>query len=148
MISHGQVFVKGNLLPRALASFLKTDHPELEELSSILEEKFSFLEFPIEFLPSIEEVKTVSEDDLWFQESLWNVAKPGKAAELPVLDFQKSVIIGINKYPGEDLAIALDYRQDPDLPAVVASNFRSSATNCNWEVIASSFEDLLALMNR
>ncbi|WP_162907537.1 hypothetical protein [Allorhizocola rhizosphaerae] len=63
----------------------------------------------------------------------------GEAVELPWLDIERAVLIAVNRVPGDDVAIALDYRQDHGKPRVVASDFWTDPKQCSWRLVAPSF---------
>jgi hypothetical protein len=69
--------------------------------------------------------------------------------ELPWLDVEWAFFIAVNRMPGDDVAVALDYRGDPADPRVVGSDFWSDPRQCAWRVVAptfSSFASALGLM--
>jgi hypothetical protein len=41
--------------------------------------------------------------------------------------------------PGDDVAIALDYRGDPSGPCVVASDLWTDPRQCAWRIVAPTF---------
>ena len=131
-------FVKDLRIPEELQAVLNTS--ELQDLVvNELSSKFSFLEFPMEFLQSLEEIRLLSSDQTFLIEEYWNVRSSqnlNKEIDLPYLDFDNSLMIAINKYPGEDLAIALDYRSNPDVPCVVGSNFNKEDGGCEWKTLS------------
>lgn len=136
--------VKGLNIPNKLIELInrKDEIFHLENFSLA----FPFLTFPINFLESIEEIKGISEDNYLLNEDFWGIKSSqskGKYIDLPWLDYDKSLFIAINKFPGEDLAIALDYRLNENQPRVVASDFNEKYPHCEWHVIAKSFDDLL-----
>ncbi|GCD94653.1 hypothetical protein [Embleya hyalina] len=59
--------------------------------------------------------------------------------ELPWLDVEQAVLIAVNRNPGDDVALALDYRTDPTDPRVVGSDFRTNPHECQWRVVAPAF---------
>jgi hypothetical protein len=66
------------------------------------------------------------------------------AVDLPWLDIEKAVLIGVNRNPGDDVAVALDYRTDPLDPRVVASDFWTNPQQCAWRTVAPTFTELAA----
>jgi hypothetical protein len=58
--------------------------------------------------------------------------------ELPWLDVDRSFFIAVNKWPGDDVGIALDYRSGLADPRVVASDWGTGAT-CLWREVAPTF---------
>lgn len=59
--------------------------------------------------------------------------------QLPWLDMSQAIFIAVNRVPGDDIAIALDYRLNSANPRIVASDWRDEAGGCVWkEVYATS----------
>ena len=61
------------------------------------------------------------------------------ARSLPWLNAALAVFIAVNRVPGDDVAIALDYRMDANAPRVVASRWRDN-DGSEWFEVAKSFE--------
>ncbi|MEY9842140.1 hypothetical protein [Streptacidiphilus sp. EB103A] len=59
--------------------------------------------------------------------------------ELPWLDVEQAVLIAVNLMPGDDVALALDYRTDPLDPRVVGSDFWTNPSLCEWRTVAPAF---------
>ncbi len=59
--------------------------------------------------------------------------------ELPWLDVEQAVLIAITRNPGDDGALALDYRADPSDPRVVGSDYWTDPLLCGWRVVAPTF---------
>ena len=57
--------------------------------------------------------------------------------ELPWIDVEKSVLLAINRFPGDDVAISLDYRTSTIDPRVIGSEWTDSG--CFWREIAPAF---------
>ncbi|WP_433471691.1 S1 RNA-binding domain-containing protein [Spirillospora sp. CA-142024] len=66
--------------------------------------------------------------------------------ELPWLDADLAVLIGVNRNPGDDVAIALDYRTGSDDPRVVASDWWTDPHRCAWRVVAPTFSAFAAAL--
>ncbi|OPC78905.1 hypothetical protein B4N89_32820 [Embleya scabrispora] len=64
--------------------------------------------------------------------------------ELPWLDVEQAVLIAVNRNPGDDIALALDYRTDPTDPRVVGSDFWTNPCMCEWRVAAPTFSAFAA----
>jgi hypothetical protein len=77
---------------------------------------------------------------------LFRMTRAGRDLDLPWLDVDQAVLIAINEYAGDDVAIALDYRTDTANPRVVASDWTGS--RCSWQVVTPSFADLLSAFHR
>lgn len=48
--------------------------------------------------------------------------------------------------PGDDVAMALDYRTDPADPRVVASDFWTDPKRCSWQAVTPSFSQLVEVL--
>lgn len=66
--------------------------------------------------------------------------------ELPWLDIERAYLIAVNRVPGDDVAIALDYRGDPADPRVVASDFWTEPSQCAWRMVAPCFTEFAAAL--
>lgn len=64
--------------------------------------------------------------------------------ELPWLDADQAVLIAFTRNPGDDGALALDYRTDPADPCVVGSDFWTDPATCRWRVVAPTFSAFAA----
>ncbi|MCY1054617.1 hypothetical protein [Nannocystis sp. SCPEA4] len=63
---------------------------------------------------------------------------------LPWLDAELAVFVAVNREPGADLGIALDYRTSREDPRVVASDWWSEPGGCCWRVAAPTFSAFVA----
>lgn len=59
--------------------------------------------------------------------------------ELPWLDVEQAVLIAVNRIPGDDVGLALDYRTDPANPRIVGSDFWTDPRLCQWRVASPTF---------
>jgi hypothetical protein len=66
------------------------------------------------------------------------------ARDLPWLDLDMARVIAINRVPGEDAAIALDYRNDIGNPRVVASAW--STDGAHWVEAYPTFEAMASAL--
>lgn len=66
-------------------------------------------------------------------------SKGAAPLELPWLDIEQAVLIVTTRIPGDDGALALDYRSDPSDPRVVGSDFWADPHLCQWRVVAPTF---------
>lgn len=63
---------------------------------------------------------------------------------LPWLDAEKALFIAVNRDPGADLGIALDYRTNSKDPRVVASDWWSEENSkCNWRLVDERFSNFV-----
>lgn len=63
-----------------------------------------------------------------------------EAQPLPWLDAERAVVIAVNRDPGADLAVVLDYRDAEASPCVVFSDWWSEPRRCNWVKAYDSFD--------
>ncbi len=59
--------------------------------------------------------------------------------ELPWLDIEQALLIAVNRDPGDDVAVALDYRTSPTDPRVVASDFWTNPRQCARRIVTPTF---------
>jgi hypothetical protein len=65
--------------------------------------------------------------------------------ELPWLDVERSFFVAVNRWPGDDTGIALDYRTDMLDPRVVAGDW-GSGTGCVWREVSPTFSAFVRLL--
>ncbi len=65
--------------------------------------------------------------------------------DLPWIDVEKRRIMIYNKYPGDDVSIALDYRTGIKSPRVVGSDWHSGS-GCMYRQISESFDEFALLI--
>jgi hypothetical protein len=70
------------------------------------------------------------------------VAEP---VELPWLDADRSFFVAVNRWPVDDVRIALDYRTDALDPRVVASDWGTGQA-CIWREVAPAFSGFVRLL--
>jgi hypothetical protein len=63
--------------------------------------------------------------------------------DLPWIDVEKSLIIICNKWPGDDVAIALDYRTN--VPRIIGSDWHSG-DNCLYHEISPTFDTFIDML--
>ncbi|MEM7412163.1 MAG: hypothetical protein AAF430_18185 [Myxococcota bacterium] len=69
--------------------------------------------------------------------------------DLPWLDTEQSLFLAVNRHPGDDVAIALDYRTSPSDPRVVVSGWPPSDQDgtCAWTEKFVSFAAFAAALD-
>jgi hypothetical protein len=67
--------------------------------------------------------------------------------DLPWLDVDKAFLVAVNERPGDDVAVALDYRTDPADPRVVASDFWTEPGRCSWREVAPTFSAFVVALD-
>jgi hypothetical protein len=138
--------VRGLAVPGLLVRLLadgRWRHPGDE----VLREVMPWFEDPLIFLTGVDRMERASGSlDLFaddpqsselFREVRGSVA--GEPVQLPWLDVERAFLIAVNRIPGDDVAVALDYRGDVVDPRVVASDFWSDPRQCAWRVVAPTF---------
>jgi hypothetical protein len=150
-----QAKVRGLVLPERLITLMREGrwrHPGDAELARLI----PWFEDPLDFLTSTEEMARESRsmdmfaDDPRSSELFREVRGSTRSApvELPWQDVELAVLIAVNRRPGDDVALALDYRTDPADPRVIGSDFWTNPRQCAWREVApafSSFVDALDL---
>jgi hypothetical protein len=144
--------VRGLPLPGLLAQLLVAglwQHPGDE----VLRHAMPWFEGPVDFLASTEGMDRESRSlDQFAQHErssrFFRVTHGTPAGEtaLPWLDAELAVVIAVNREPGDDVAIALDYRGDPANPAVVASDVWTEPGAYLWRSVAPSFQAFAAAL--
>jgi hypothetical protein len=144
--------VRGLILPRLLVSLLdggRWRHPGDDVLGAVV----PWFEDPLDFLRSPGEMRRES---YWLYEDgsaddrrgseLFHVVRGSVAgpSDLPWLDVEQAFNIAVNKRPGDDVAIALDYRTDPSDPRVVGSDAwtgqrQTGRVQYVWRQVAPTF---------
>lgn len=143
--------VRGLVLPALLTSLIDRGlwrHPGDAVLTAFI----PWFAEPLHFLPSAERMAAESVTlDLFADDPptafLFRQARGGTAAvpvEPPWLDVERAVLIAVNREPGDDVALALDYRGDPGDPRVVGSDFWTDPRRCRWRVVAPTFSAFAA----
>ncbi len=61
--------------------------------------------------------------------------------QLPWIDVEQTVLIAVNKMPGDDVALGLDYRANSTDPPVVANDWHGPSPGCIWREVARSFSE-------
>lgn len=128
--------------------------PLLEELialglwihpgSGAMRDAVPFITDPLQFLSSKEMMvfqtsALIFEDEEEDDSLLVYRGSVAGGRDLPWVDAEKTLNIIINKEPGDDVAIALDYRPGVQCPHVVGSDW--SGKGYAWRKIASSFDE-------
>lgn len=150
-----QTEVRGLVLPARLAQLMREgrwQHPGDARLARLI----PWFEDPLDFLKTTKEMERESRpldllaDDPVSYELFRQVRGSTRPApvELPWLDVEQALLIAVNRRPGDDVALALDYRTDPADPRVVGSDFWTNPRQCAWREVApgfSSFAEALGL---
>lgn len=146
--------VRGLLLPALLAGLLASgrwQHPGDEVLHEVL----PWFKDPVDFLSTTDlmerESRSLDMDAGDARASrMLHVTRGSVAGKiwLPWLDAEAAVLIAVNRHPGDDVAIALDYRNDARNPAVVASDAWTWTypSAYLWRPVAPTFEAFAAML--
>jgi len=154
---HDATVVRGLAVPPTLTDLLERGrwkHPG----DTVLRKVIPWFGAPLIFLSTVDQMRRESrsidrfaDDD---RSSTLFRAKRASASdgpvELPWLDTERAFLIAVNRIPGDDVAVALDYRTDAAGPRVLASDFWSNPGQCAWRIVAPtfvSFADALGLFD-
>ncbi|GHI83399.1 hypothetical protein [Streptomyces xanthophaeus] len=143
------VKVRGLALPAELTALLRQGrwrHPGDAKMAELA----PWFEDPLHFLTSAEQMTSESRSmDMFADDPLSSKlfrevrgsssGQAGRPVELPWLDIDQAVLIAVNRVPGDDVALALDYRTDPLDPRVVGSDFWTDPRRCAWRPLAPTF---------
>lgn len=97
---------------------------------------------PVDFRDWVPQTTVAAEIENSFTLENWDAFKLYRKGQperpLPWLDADQAIFIAVNRYPGDDVAIALDYRDSADDPTVVASCWADNKY-CEWFKVAENF---------
>jgi hypothetical protein len=137
--------VRGLRLPALLVSLLRSGRwrdPDEGVLHSLI----PWFEDPLVFLTSVEGMRreSVSLDMLGRDGPSSRLfalcrGRERQSVDLPRLDVDQAVLIAVNRNPGDDVAVALDYRTGTAGPRVVASDFWTHPRQCAWRIVTDTF---------
>lgn len=115
-----------------------------------------WFEDPLIFLTNLDHMRRESRSldafaDDHRSSELFRVVRGSMAGpvDLPWLDVDRAFLIAVNRMPGDDVAIALDYRSDPPAPRVVASDSWTGPHQYAWRIVAptlGAFAEALGLL--
>jgi hypothetical protein len=135
--------VNGLPVPELLSELIRGGHwvhPGDVRLRNVI----PFLVDPVDFLNTPEAMARESSGRLADDPRLspvFHMARRCRKAEpfeLPWLDVDRAFFVAVNRWPGDDTAIALDYRTDDLDPRVVASDWGAGRA-CVWREVAPTF---------
>ena len=126
-------------------------HPGDERLREVM----PWFEDPLVFLPDVHQMSRESQslEQLTDDEGMPRIFRAIRGSiaagpvELPWLDVELAVLIAVNQIPGDDVAIALDYRSDETNPRVVASDFWTDPKQCAWRIVTPTFSEFASALN-
>lgn len=139
--------VNGLPLPELLVTLIREGrwkHPRDARLREVI----PFLVDPVDFLASLEAMARESSGHLAddprmaavFHEVRGHLA--AGPVELPLRDVDRSFFVAINRLPGDDVAIALDFRTSAGDPRVIASDW-DAGRGCVWREVAPTFSQFV-----
>lgn len=143
--------VNGLQLPPLLVQLLQEgrwQHPGDKAIRRLI----PFLREPVNFLTTVEAMRwesLVSLADDPPMAAVYHLARGSQKAEpgcLPWLDVELAVLVAVNRFAGDDLGIALDYRAGAADPRVVASDWHARAGGPIWREVAPSFSEFVRLL--
>ena len=142
--------VRGLALPVQLTSLLaqgRWRHPGVVTIAKVI----PWFEDPLDFLTSVAVMERESRSmDMFADDPSYAFFREVRGStrstpvELPWLDVEQAVLIAVNRMPGDDVALALDYRTNPLDPRVVGSDFWTNPRLCDWRMVAPAFSVLAA----
>ena len=144
--------VNGLPLPPLFVELLQQErwqHPGDHALRRLI----PFLREPLDFLTTVQAMRRESRGILADDPDIamvFHAARGSKSTEpigLPWLDVELAVFIAVNRFPGDDLGIALDYRTESANPRVVANDYHSGGSGCIWREVAPSFSEFVRLLD-
>ncbi|MFJ2172588.1 hypothetical protein ACIOHE_06675 [Streptomyces sp. NPDC087851] len=137
--------VRGLPLPAPLTSLIDRglwQHPG----DGVLAKVIPWFEDPLLFVSNPEQMAFASQSmDMFADDPHSTYFRQARGSsgisplELPWLDVEQAVLIAITRNPGDDGALALDYRTDPSDPRVVGTDYWSNPLLCEWRVVAPTF---------
>ena len=144
------VRVRGLVVPPLLRDLIRDGrwrHPG----EAALDRAMPWFKDPLHFLDSVQAMERESNslDFLTEDETSARLFRQARGTgqvsrvDLPWLDVDKAFLVAVNKHPGDDVAIALDYRTDSMDPRVVASDFWTEPGTCSWREVTSTFSALV-----
>ena len=69
--------------------------------------------------------------------------------DLPWRDVENSLLVAINRFPGDDVAIGLDYRTSKEDPRVIATEWiDGSECGCYWREVAPTLSEFVAQLHQ
>jgi hypothetical protein len=141
-----RVNLKVPTLLRTLIDAGQWQHPGDEILLRVI----PLLPDPVDFRVRVPDSTVAAEIQDSFTPIDWETFKMYRDGEpdkpLPWLNADQAAFIAINRFPGDDVAIALDYRASKENPRVVASHWRDNKY-LEWFEVAKSFEAFAQLLS-
>jgi len=148
-----ETLVNGLPLPKILVDLLEQNrwtHPGDDVINRLL----PYLRYPIDFLGSVEAIRFESTGFLADDPGTSKIFREIRGAKnhgdinLPWRDVDLSFFVAVNRIPGDDIGIALDYRTDWSNPRVIASNWKDNSTGSfiEWEKVAPTFSQFVELV--
>lgn len=142
--------VRGLALPALLTSLIDRDlwrHPG----DAVLAKAIPWFKDPLHFVSNPEQMVYASQSMDMFADdphsAFFRQARGSRSVaplELPWLDVDQAVLIATTRNPGDDGALALDYRTDPSDPRIVGSDFWTDPLLCEWRVVAPTFSGFVS----
>lgn len=140
--------VNGLTLPALLMDLLAANrwcHPG----DSILQTVLPWIKDPLVFLPTPEEMAFESQWELFLEDpdfaAFIHYARGSHShtpIDLPWLDVEHAVSVVVNRWPGDDQAVVLDYRTSRTDPRVIASAWHIPQ-GCFWREVTPTFSDFV-----
>ena len=136
-------------LPRLFAELIEAGR-WVNPGDDVMRQKVSFIREPLTFLCSKDDMlfnsgplmdKDASDNES-FSEYRGSVVGE---RPLPWIDVERSIFIIVNKYPGDDVGIALDYRTGINAPRVVGGDWWTGRS-LDYRQISPTFDEFVQLL--
>lgn len=131
-------------LPKTLRRLISSGrwaHPGDEQLGRVIPE----LRDPVDFLSEAQICPLAWRTEHWPSADLRLFKLEADSPELPWLDPNKALVLAFNRFPGDDVALVLDFRASAEQPRVVVSHWEDGS-GCSWVEVSESFDALAALL--
>ena len=127
----------------ALLSALIAEHRWRQPSDAVISSVIPFLCDPVDFLLTEDRIRAESSGslaDVPEMASLFHLYRGSmsEARPLPWLDVDQSLFVAVNRHPGDDEAVALDFRMSSVDPRVVASDWADDYRCCKWREVSST----------
>jgi len=148
MLDMEEYQVNGLYLPQLLVDLLRQGR-WVRPGDATIRQAIPFLPGPVDFLTDIDRITRNSGFSLVDSPEaarLFHSARGSRSDQpilLPWLDAELAVFVAVNRIPGDDLGIALDYHTRHDDPRVVASEWRENPVGCFWRETAPTFSQFV-----
>lgn len=135
------------VLPPQLLMDLIEENRWVHPGDEVLKQVIPFLADPVDFLPTSRlkwSVGWVDQPNMSEMFKEVRGTKDARGESLPWLDGERAIMLAENRNIGDDVAIYLDYRIDPQDPRVVASYWTEDGVD--WREVAPTFSRFVEML--